>query len=178
MILLLGIVPAFVSTHRAPPYDGTSKTSHAVEATNVADIFVTVGDKGKEQEFVYHETEDDQLSNIEMDTETFHEGNEDQESRILLQKKMMLRKRRRIQASTKLRRQLTAQVNIIARIVAQDLKLGRNFRLPKKFTVKVDNSATPKQTSIEMPDLVVTGDLDGCALDPPGISCECPCPED
>jgi hypothetical protein len=75
---------------------------------------------------------------------------------------------------TELREDLTQRVNVIARLVAQDLG-SDNFKLPKKFTVEVDTSEGA--VHIEMEDIVVVGDGNGCASDPPGISCECPCPE-
>ncbi len=77
---------------------------------------------------------------------------------------------------SELRQDLTRQVASIARFVAQDLGADP-FRPPVKFTVTVDNSTSSAPTiEIEMDDLIVVGDGNGCVKDPPGISCECPCP--
>ena len=73
-----------------------------------------------------------------------------------------------------LRKFLTRKVNKIARIVAEDLNPGRaEFNRPTKFTVEVDTVA--ETVHIEMEDILVIGDGEGCAEDPPGVSCVCPC---
>jgi hypothetical protein len=74
-----------------------------------------------------------------------------------------------------LRKELTDRVNTIARFVARDLG-SPDSPPPRTFTVTVDNSGAAPTIHIEMEDILVAGDGNGCAKDPPGISCECPCP--
>ena len=75
---------------------------------------------------------------------------------------------------------------ILVRVSEIDIIISTNGGTPpiglvRKFTFSTDGYDTqgnPTTVDIEMDPITVIGDITlGCAKDPPGISCECPCPD-
>jgi hypothetical protein len=81
-----------------------------------------------------------------------------------------------------LRAQIADPIAEIAAIIARNPNLepiGSLGGVALCFTGRPDALTIRAAISsdIEFPDEIVIGDGEGCVLDPPGISCECPCPE-
>lgn len=74
---------------------------------------------------------------------------------------------------TELRETLTRTVNELAQSVSRDHG-GSSVPPLERFTVSVSDGG--ESIGIEMEPIIVIGDGNGCVKDPPGISCECPCP--
>jgi hypothetical protein len=75
----------------------------------------------------------------------------------------------------KLTEKVTSHVQEMARIVRGNLGMDVNVPVAK-FTM---TTGTPEnqQIHLEFEPIIVFGDGNGCYADPPGICCECPCPE-
>ncbi len=77
---------------------------------------------------------------------------------------------------TKLTEEVSSRVQEMARIVRGNLGMDVNVPIGK-FTMTTGTSESP--VHLEFEPMEVIGDLSaGCYADPPGICCECPCPED
>ncbi|MBL7793808.1 MAG: hypothetical protein JNK77_15880 [Saprospiraceae bacterium] len=74
-----------------------------------------------------------------------------------------------------LQRELVGSIDKIGVIIGTSL--GKKLSPVGKFIITVKGKGTSRTVHIEMEPIIVTGDGNGCASDPPGISCECPCPE-
>lgn len=76
---------------------------------------------------------------------------------------------------TKLTEEVTSRVQEMARIVRGNLGMDVNVPIGK-FTMTTGTQENPR-IHLEFEPIIVYGDGNGCYADPPGICCECPCPE-
>lgn len=76
---------------------------------------------------------------------------------------------------TKLTEEVTSRVQEMARIVRGNLGMDVNVPVGE-FTMTTGTPENPR-IHLKFGPTIVTGDGNGCYADPPGICCECPCPE-
>lgn len=76
---------------------------------------------------------------------------------------------------TKLTEEVTSRVQEMARIVRGNLGMDVNVPVGE-FTMTTGTPENPR-IHLKFGPIIVVGDGNGCYADPPGICCECPCPE-
>jgi hypothetical protein len=74
-----------------------------------------------------------------------------------------------------LQRELVNRIDEIGKIVGN--RLEKKLSPVGKCWITLKGTGTSRSVHVEMEPVIVSGDGNGCYLDPPGICCECPCPE-